>query len=108
MSAFDKNKIEQECIPVGCVPDAHQPYAGGGGSLPLVLGVSALVACGVSALVPGGFALVPGGIYPSMQWVDPPVNRITDTSKTITLARTSLRPVMNSSNIVKFTQIEIH
>ena len=35
-----------------------------------------------------------GGWYPSMHWGrPPPVNRITDTSKNITLATTSLRPV---------------
>ena len=41
---------------------------------------------GVSA--PGG-----GGI-PACTEADPPVNRITDTSKNITLATTSLRPVI--------------
>ena len=45
---------------------------------------------GVSA--PGG-CLLPGGI-PACTEADPPtVNRITDTSKNITLATTSLRPV---------------
>ena len=34
-----------------------------------------------------------GGWYPSIHWGRPPVNRITDTSKNITLATTSLRPV---------------
>ena len=36
----------------------------------------------------GGVCLVPGGFSG-----DPPVNRITDTCKSITLATTSLRPV---------------
>ena len=38
----------------------------------------------------GGLCLVPGGGSPET----PPVNRITDTCKNITLATTSLRPVM--------------
>ena len=43
---------------------------------------------GVSA--PGG-----GGIPACTEADNPPVDRITDTSKNITLARTSLRPVIN-------------
>ena len=44
----------------------------------------------------GGVLPGPGGVLPG-PWgfsVDPPVNRITDTCKNITLATTSLRPVM--------------
>ena len=42
----------------------------------------------------GGGCLLPGGWYPSMHWGrPPPVDRITDTSKKITLATTSLRSV---------------
>ena len=37
----------------------------------------------------------PGGLP---AWRTPPVNRITDTCKNITLATTSLRPVINTSN----------
>ena len=52
---------------------------------------------GVSA--PGGFCsggwLLPGGI-PACTEADPPVNRMTDKSKSITLATTSLRPVIKS------------
>ena len=61
--------IKQECIPVGCVPAAHWPYAG--------------------VCFPGGGVLLGGFSLPG----DPPVNRITDTCKNITLATTSLRPV---------------
>ena len=80
----------QECIPVGCVPAARRPYAvvcfrGGewwcawsGGWWCAWLG-------GVSG--PGGSASVPCGIPP------PPVNRMTNRCKNITLAITSLRLV---------------
>ena len=45
--------------------------------------------------IPRGCLLPGGGWYPSMHWGRPPspVDRITDTSKNITLATTSLRPV---------------
>ena len=60
----------------------------GGVSLPGgVLLAGGLLAGGVS--LPGGSSL-PGGVLPAG---DPPVDRITDTSKNITLATTSLRPV---------------
>ena len=79
----DYHMCAQECIPVGCVPAAHWPYAGG-------------------YLLPGG-----GGILacteaetPPTPYPPPPVNRITDTSKNITLVTTSLRPV----NITKNSQ----
>ena len=114
---------EQECIPVGCVPAARRPYAGvclsggvsawsgglvlgglpGPGGVCLVQG-GGLVPGGV-CLVPGGSAwsgggvcLVPGGCgIPACTEADPPppVNRMTNRCKNITLARTSLRPVMN-------------
>ena len=41
------------------------------------------------SLLPGG-----GGWYPFMHWGRPPVNRMTNSSKNITLATTSLRPVI--------------
>ena len=146
LHCFTRNPSDiRACIPVGCVPAAHWPYAavffsgGGGGSawsggglpgpgggfLPAQgWGVSAwsggvLPAWGWSAWSPGG------GFLPAQAWVggclpgpgggspclggsalfrgvlpargglpgDPPVNRITDTCKNITLATTSLRPV---------------
>ena len=135
---------QQECIPVGCVPATHWPYAAvffrggclhgpGGFSLPgrspcrgvsLPGGVSAWsrgvsLPGGVSAWsrgvsLPGGCLPGPGGVSAwSGGWFSlprggvclvlgglpgdplPPVNRITDTFKTITLATTSLRPVIN-------------
>ena len=134
-----RNKSEQECIPVGCVPAAHWPYAAvffrggylpgpggvllgpGGGGVCLVWGglpgqsggvlLGPRGVClvrggspwsrGVSAwsggspwsrgvlLGPGGVCLVWGGSPET-----PPVNRITDTCKNITLATTSLRKVI--------------
>ena len=112
---FRNCTIQQECIPVGCVPAARRPYSGvcfpggglpgpggfclvrGGGSAwsggkggsPWSGGGSPLVRGGLPGLggspCPGGFSL-PG--EPSL------VDRITDTCKNITLATTSLRPVM--------------
>ena len=75
------NKIkEQECIPVGCLPAAHWPYAGlyfpGGGLLPGDV-CSGDCVCGI----------------PACTEADPPVNRMTDRCKNITLTTTSLRPV---------------
>ena len=50
---------------------------------------------GVGVLSPRG-CLLPGGWYPSMHWGrHPPVNRMTDRCKNVTLATTSLRPVIN-------------
>ena len=70
----------------------------GGGCL--LRGVSASGGCASGGLcsqgggVCSGVGSPPGGSYPSMHWGrPPPVNRITDTSKNITLATTSLRPV---------------
>ena len=79
---LQKIECEQECIPVGCVPAAYWPYAGvcfSGSVCSRVGWVSA----------PGG-----GGIPACTDADPPPVNRITDTSKNITLATTSLRPVI--------------
>ena len=58
-------------------------------------------------LGPGGVSLVPGG---GSAWSGgvlrrtPPVNRITDTCKNITLATTSLRPVNMVSRLKYFRQ----
>ena len=81
----------------------------GGGGFSLVLGGFSLVPRGGSPwsggvllgpggvlLGPGGFSLVPGGGLPGRGGspeTPPPVDRITDTCKNITLATTSLRPV---------------
>ena len=58
-------------------------------------GMSALGVCGVSAPVWGG-GVLPGVVVVSQYALrqTPPVKRITDTSKNITLATTSLRPVI--------------
>ena len=85
-SHFD---YKQECIPAGCVPAARRPYAGvyvpGGG---------------VSA--PGGVCSrggsAPGGVSQHALRQTPPVNRMTDRCKNITLATTSLRPVMSDKD----------
>ena len=102
--------VEQEYIPVGCVPAAHWPYAavcflgclvlGGfslaGGVLPGRGGV--LPGRGGSpwrgVVFPGGGVVLPGrgGGFSLLE--TPPVNRMTDRCKNITLATTSLRPVI--------------
>ena len=48
-------------------------------------------------MVPGG-VYGPGGGIPACTEADPPVNRITHTSKNITLATTSLRPIINDTD----------
>ena len=53
---------------------------------------------GGGCLVPGGVLLGPGGVLPGLGGsletpTPPPINRITDTCKNITLATTSLRSV---------------
>ena len=53
---------------------------------------------GVCFLPGGGASFLGGGSIPACTEADPPVDRITDTSKNITLATTSLRPVTKSSN----------
>ena len=95
-------------------PAIHRPYAGvcfPGGVCSG--GVSAPGGCvcswGVVCLLPGGSGprggllrrglvprgSAPGGWYPSMHWGrTPPMNRMTDRCKNITLATTSLRPVI--------------
>ena len=111
-------KIGQECIPVGCVPADRWPYSGvccSGGCLVLggVWSWGGVWSRGVSGprgvwsrggLVPGGSGpgglvqggLVPGGVWSSggVCWSEtPPVNRMTNRCKNITLAKTSFRPV---------------
>ena len=52
----------------------------------------------------GGFSLVPGGFSRG----PPPVNRITDTCKNITLATTSLRPVKMVSILFETLTVKEH
>ena len=80
-------------------PGGGSPWSQGGsawsrGGVCLVLGGFSLV-WGGSAWSWGGFSLVPGGGLPGPGGFleTPPVNRITDTCKNITLATTSLQPV---------------
>ena len=104
---------KQECIPVGCVPADRRPYAGvcfpGGGSSIWggfsIRGGSS--SGGGSPSSQGGFSIQPGGgwwgssicggvLHPAgggSPSSPPPVNRMTDRCKIITLAKTSFRPV---------------
>ena len=107
-----KNNTEQECIPVGCVPAVRRPYAGvcfpggclvQGGSAPR--GVPGLEGYARGGMLPGGCMVWgcmvwgvygPGGLVSQQalrQNPPPPVNRMTNRCKNITLATTSLRPV---------------
>ena len=95
---------KQECIPVGCVPAPHWPYAGvclpggacflggvcfpGGCVLPRRCMLPRGMLPGVCVL-PGGVCF-PGGGIPACTEADPPVNRKTG-------VKTSLRPVIMSS-----------
>ena len=111
-----------ECIPVGCVPADRRPYAGvcfpGGftiqlrgspssrGGFSIQLGGSPSngrgwvlhpAGGGSPSSWGGGFSIQPGGfsIQPGVSLPDPPpVNRMTDRCKNITLAKTSFRPVI--------------
>ena len=84
----------------GCLPGPRGGW-GGGGCLPGPGGFSLPV--GGVCLVPGGslcqrgICLVLGGFYLPGGGLpgDPPVNRIIHTCKNITLATTSLRPVIS-------------
>ena len=90
---------KQECIPVGCVPAARRPYAGvcfPGGVLHLG-GGGVLHPGGGSPS--GGVCLGPGGggmasQHALRQTPSPPPCGQTHTCKNITLATTSLLPVM--------------
>ena len=53
----------------------------------------------------GGCLLLGGGGIPACTEANPPVNRITDTSKNITSATTSLRPVIKRVQIRENTNI---
>ena len=107
--------IKQECIPVGCVPAARRPYAGvcfpGGVSAWSRGGLPGLGGGWWVCLVGGGVSLVRGGVcLPGPGGVSPwsrgdgipacteadtlPPRGQTDTCKNITLATTSLRPVI--------------
>ena len=80
------------CLPGlgGCLPGLGGVCLVWGGCLPGPGGVSAW--SGGSAWSRGGFSLsLPGG---GPAWRPPLVDRITDTCKNITLATTSLRPVI--------------
>ena len=88
------------CFPAGgvCLDPGDLPGPGGfslpGGGVCLVPGGFSLPGGGVR-LVPGGFSLLEGVCLARGACLEtPPVDRITDTCKNITLATTSLRPVM--------------
>ena len=99
----------QECIPVGCVPAARRPYAGvcfPGGGVCLVWGGFSIRG---GSSIRGGF-LHPGGGSPSRGGYGipacteadtlPPCGQ-THTCKNITLATTSLRPVITSRSLTQ-------
>ena len=75
----------------GCLPGPGRVLPAGGGGVCLVLG-GCLPGPGVVLPAPGVSAWCWGGLPGDPL---PPLNRITDTCKTITLATTSLRPVIN-------------
>ena len=118
---LDPRKLfQQECIPVGCVPADRRPYAGvrfpgggfsirggspsRGGFLHPAGGGSSIQPGGVLHPAGGGSSIQPGGflhparggssIQPGLlaRPPPPPVNRMTDRCKNITLAKTSFRP----------------
>ena len=81
--------------PRGCLLRGSTPKGG-------VCPHGAVCSCG--GVCSGGCLLLGGGGgIPACTEADPPVNRMPDTSKNITLATTSLRPVINSHNV--FTKI---
>ena len=92
----------QECIPVGCLPPACCP----GGCL--VLGGCLLPREGEEGCLVWGGVCSQGGDWsgdgiPACTEADsPPVNRITDTCKNITLPQLSLRAVINDSSSKEF------
>ena len=101
----NKRRKKQDCIPVGCVPPAHWPYLpaccvpGGAWSRGVPgLGGAWSRGCLVRGvcLVRGGCVPGPGGWYPSMHWGRPPVNRITNRCKNITLPQTSFADGKNT------------
>ena len=102
---FYSNLFEkQECIPVGCVPAVCRSLLLGGGS-PWqggLLGRGGLLVGGVSLAggspwqggLLGGGLLGRGVSQHAVRQTPPLVNRMTDRCKNITLATTSLRPVI--------------
>ena len=101
------SKKKQECIPVGCVPAAHWPYAGvcffpGGGGVCSGGGVGWVSAPGGGVCYLGGSGPGVGGggwgCIPACTEADtpPPVDRILDTRFwKYYLGQTSLRPVIS-------------
>ena len=93
---YKKIKSKQDYIPVGCVPPARRPYlrgpAGGQGGVP-GLGVCTwsggylVGGCTWSGGVPGLGGYLVGGVY--LVRYSPPVNRMTNRCKNITLPQTS-------------------
>ena len=110
---FMKTAWKQECIPVGCVPADRRPYAGvcfqGGRGVSAPGGVlHSRGVCSKGGVWSGG--VCSGGVSgrggspcrgglarrtpPGWENPSPPVNRMTNKCKNITLAKTSFRPVM--------------
>ena len=87
MHLLQKKSNPQECIPVGCVPAAHWPYGGG---VPPSWGEGVPPSLGGCLLLGGGGVC---GIPACTEADPPPVNRMTNRCKNITLATTLLQPV---------------
>ena len=117
-----KNSYTTCLVPGGCTRLVRGGYLVWGGSTCLVLrGCTCLVWGGVYLVWgvylpglegctwswggvpgPGGTCLVPGGYLPGLGGpgqVLPPVNRMTNTCKNITLAKTSFRPVIKCQKV---------
>ena len=96
---------KQECIPVGCIPAAHRPYA----EVCFLAGClvqGGLLLGGCLLWGGGGVVCSQGGGIPACIEADPPVNRMTNRCKNITLATTSLRLVKSLD--CDFGHLEIH
>ena len=97
---------KQECIPVGCVLAARRPYAGvcfrggvcfPGGCASGGSGPGGVMSGPEGGSAPGGVSGPGGGVSQhALRQTPPPVDRMTNRCKNITLATTSLRPVTMS------------
>ena len=100
------------CLERGCLPGGGVPAWRGGACLPGG-GVPAWRggACLEGGVVPAwrGGACLPGGGVPAWRggtWRPPPVDRITDACKNITLAKTSFRPVKTLTSCTEGSHLE--
>ena len=99
-----RHSRRQECTPVGCVP-----------SVAVAMCIPACTGQGVSArgcVCPGGClpeGCLPGGVYPDMHWSrHPPVDRMTDRCKNITIPQLRLQTVKISNKIIDLNQVILY